>query len=177
MIEWSEEQKQRFREAISHLIRNHVGTRRPQFLRQRPTSSQNNHWRTITDDDMNFVGKIAMSVMQKLGTYDVDGEEWSDLVLAVFQVEVAAVGHWHGYSRDCVKPANRQLDPNVRNMMHSSIKTAAKAHGIKKQKLWRQNSCNSASQFGGPIAFEEEGLQCRRDGSGGCVASTWSTQN
>ena len=86
----------------------------------------------------------------------MSGEEWSDLVLAVFQVEVSAVGHRHVYSAVYVKSANRKLDTDVTNRMHSSIQAAAKAHGIKKQKLWRRNSRNSASQFGGPIAFEQE---------------------
>ena len=154
MIRLSEEEKQQCREAILHLIRD--------YLKKRSASSQKDdkgnchHWRTITQDDIDFVTNIAMDLMQKLGIYNVDGHEWSDLVLAVFQVEVSAFGHQHGHSVEYVRPANRQLDTDVRNRMHSSIQTAAKAHGIKKQKLWRRNSRNGASHFGGPIAFEQD---------------------
>ena len=154
MIRLSEGEKLQCREAILHLIRD--------YLKKRSASSQKDdkgncrHWRTITQDDIDFVTNIAMDLMQKLGIYNVDGHEWSDLVLAVFQVEVSAFGHQHGHSVECVRPANRQLDTDVRNRMHSSIQTAAKAHGIKKQKLWRRNSRNGASHFGGPIAFEQD---------------------
>ena len=97
-----------------------------------------------------------MDLLQELGIHDVDGKEWSNLVLAVFQVELSAIGRRHNYSAVHVKSANRQLDTDTKNRMHSSFQAAAKAHGTKKQELWRCNSGNSASQFGGPIAFEEE---------------------
>ena len=156
LSELSEEKKIQLREAIRRLIRHHLKTRRLDFLRKQSASSQNDNWRIITNEEMVLVGNIAMELSQQLGIHDVDGLEWSELVLAVFRVELSAIGHRHDYSPVYVNSANRQLETDTKNRMHSSIQAAAKAHGIKKQKLWRRNSRNSASQFGGPIAFGQE---------------------
>ena len=132
LSELSEEKKIQLREAIRRLIRHHLKTRRLDFLRKQSASSQNDNWRIITNEEMVLVGNIAMELSQELGIHNVDGLEWSELILAVFQVELSAIGHRHDHSAVCVKSANWQLDTNAKNRMHSSIQAAAKAHGNKK---------------------------------------------
>ena len=113
-------------------------------------------WRSITNDDMDFVTSIATNLLIDLGLFHVNGDKWRNLVMAVFQGKVSAFGRQRGYSAECVKLDNRQLSSDEKNKMHASIRTAAKAHAVKKHKKWHHNSHNSASHFQGPITFEQE---------------------